>query len=387
MRGVPAAGVPAAGAVVSCQGSGIALPAVPADWCELVPAGTCHTRDGRGPYHLADAAAVVAAFAADFPPGSDQAAPVDYAHDDVLRAPGTVLPPAAGWLAELRLADSGAIEGRIEWTDQARERLAAREYRYLSPELLVDPKTGTIVGLSGAGLTHRPNLYLRALSARALPPRLEPQMDDELLERLRYLFNLPTLATPAEIAAEVARLIERLKTADGAVTETAGATAAPADRLVLLTERLAAVSPGLATLRTLCAVAPEAAAPQVLAAAQQRITDLSDTLATRDAEQQVAQALRARLIDPAKREWAQGYARSDPRGFATYLQGCTPLLTARTVPAGLVDPAGSDFDSLVVATMAADKVSRGAAMMTVAGTHPEAHRAWIESTQPQPRQA
>ncbi|WP_295586028.1 phage protease [uncultured Lamprocystis sp.] len=152
---------------------------------------------------------------------------------------------------------------------------------------------------------------------------------------------------------------------------------------MLLTERLAAVSPGLATLRTLCAVAPEAAAPQVLAAAQQRITDLTDTLATRDAEQQVAQALRDRLIEPAKRDWAQGYARSDPTGFATYLQGCTPLLTARTVPAASADPAGSDFDSLVVATMTAEKVSRGAAMMAVARAHPEAHRAWIESTQPQ----
>jgi phage I-like protein len=369
--------------LITCHGAGRPLSAAAPDWCELIPAGTCHTRDGRGPFHLTDAAAVLAAFAADFPPGSDQAAPVDYAHDDVLRTPGTVLPPAAGWLAELRLAASGAIEGRIEWTDQARERLAAREYRYLSPELLVDPKTDTIVGLSGAGLTHRPNLYLRALSARALPPRLEPQMDDELLERLRYLFNLPTLATPAEIAAEVARLTERMKSADGAVTETAGATAAPADRLVLLTERLAAVSPGLATLRTLCAVAADAAAPQVLAAAQQRITDLTATLATRDAEQQVAQALRDRLIEPAKRDWAQGYARSDPQGFATYLQGCTPLLTARTVTAAPTDPAGSDFDALVVATMTADKLSRGTAMMTVARTHPEAHRAWIESTQPQ----
>ncbi|WP_295451925.1 phage protease [uncultured Thiodictyon sp.] len=381
----PAAGVPAAG-YLSCQGAGVALAALPTDWCELIPPGECLTRDGRGPYTLAAAAAVVAAFAIDFPPGSDQAAPVDYDHADLKRTPGADLPPAAGWLAELRLSGNGGIEGRIEWTERARAHIAAREYRYLSPELLVDPESNAIVGLSGAGLTHRPNLYLRALSHRALPPHLEPQMDaDELLERLRYLFNLPTLATTAEIGAQLQILTERLK-AEGEPAAAAGlvsASATPADRIVLMTQ----MGRGLSGLRELCAVAPEVETHQVLMAAHARITDLTNTLAERDATETVAQALRERLIEPAKRDWAQGYAKRDPQGFRDYLKGCTPILLSRTDQTPGTDPAGSDYESLVTATMASDKVSRGTAMMAIARAHPEAHRAWIESTQPQTQRA
>ncbi|WP_295586030.1 hypothetical protein [uncultured Lamprocystis sp.] len=48
--------------LITCHGAGRPLSAAAPDWCELIPAGTCHTRDGRGPFHLTDAAAVLAAF-------------------------------------------------------------------------------------------------------------------------------------------------------------------------------------------------------------------------------------------------------------------------------------------------------------------------------------
>lgn len=434
----PAPGVPGAGGVgayLTCQGAALALQrgadgaALP-EWCALIAPGISHTRDGRGPYTLADAAAVVAAFGAHYPPGSDQDAPVDYAHADLLRAPGADFPPAAGWLTEVRCAADGGVEGRIEWTARAAAMIAAREVRYLSPELLVDPATLSIVGLSGAGLTHRPNLTLRALSEQARP-HLEPQMDDDILERLRYLLNLPTLATPADIAAQLTVLTDRLKAATGAA-EDAGlvtASASPADTLVLLY----ATGRHVAAMRTLCDTGPGVPTATVLSTAQTRIRDLTaeasgyaaalhmlrtdlglvaadggarlqpgdiaaqtiarvrtleTAAAEREASELVAQAMRDRLIAPAQQVWAQGYARQDPQAFRSYLKGCTPILgtaTTRTPPTG--DPAGSDYEALVTQAMTADKCTRGTAMMAVARDHPEAHRAWIDSTQPQAQRA
>lgn len=376
------AGVPAPWRLFACQGAGLTLPETLPEWVELVPAGECLTRDGRGPFLLSDPAAVVADFSADYPPGSDQAALVDYDHADLKRTPGADLPPAAGWLAELRVSAAGGIEGRIDWTDRARAHIAAREYRYLSPELLVDPASNTIVGLSGAGLTHRPNLYLRALSHRVTAPLLDPlpepqTMDDDLLERLRYLFNLPTLAGPAEIVAQLDLLRTRLESARSA--EMVPATATPADSLALMHDLGRAV----ATLRVTCQADTASPPAQVLAMAQQRITELEDRIAERTAAEAVATALRERLIEPAKQAWARGYARQDPQGFATYLQGCTPIVLSRDPAAPPVsDPAGGDFEALVTRAMKTEQVSRATAMMQVARTHPDAHRAWIDSTQP-----
>ena len=42
--------------------------------------------------------------------------------------------------------------------------IAAKEYRYISPSILFDPKTREIMRLQGAGLVHRPNLHLTALN-------------------------------------------------------------------------------------------------------------------------------------------------------------------------------------------------------------------------------
>jgi phage I-like protein len=293
---------------------------------------------------------VLAQFAADYPPGSDQAAPIDYAHADLLRKPTDDLTPASGWIAEVRAAQDGGIEGRIEWTDRARAMIAAREIRYLSPELLVDPATNQIVGLSGGGLTHRPNLYIRALHERR-PHSLEPQMEEELAERLRYLFNLPTLATPAEIVAELEKAVLALKAAGG---PEAGATMAP---------QSADAARHLGALRGLCALAPERQAAEVLAAAHQRITaaeaqvaDLQGALAEREAQETVAQALRDRLIEPAKREWALGYAKREPQGFCAFLKGCTPVLPAgpasRPTPAATDKPDPHDARAIAVAAQA-----------------------------------
>ncbi len=171
------------------------------EWVHLVPAGEFSGRDGRGPYTLS-ADAVQSAFASW---GADLA--IDYEHQTFLVEQNGEPAPAAGWIKALEQRDDG-LWGQVAWTERAGNFIAAQEYRYLSPVFDYDKKTGAVLRLLGAGLTNNPNLVLTALN-RQLHTYKEKAMD-ELLERLRYMFNLPVLATPEELQAQLQRVIDAL---------------------------------------------------------------------------------------------------------------------------------------------------------------------------------
>ena len=119
-------------------------------------------RDGRT-FDLANPDAVVQVFNAG---GVDL--PVDYEHQSEraeARNSGPV--PAAGWIKSLQVRADG-IWGRVDWTKRARDMIANREYRYLSPAILYNQPDRKIIRLKGAGLVHNPALHLTALLSCAL---------------------------------------------------------------------------------------------------------------------------------------------------------------------------------------------------------------------------
>jgi phage I-like protein len=160
-----------------CEALGLALQAeggAPAR-IHLLPRGPeIQGRDGRR-FRLSDPQRVIAAFNA-----SGLPIPVDYEHGAEQDPDGTPR-PAAGWIERLELADDG-IWGTVSWTTRGAELVGNREYRFISPALLIDPKTKEILALASAGLVHRPNLYLTALNRSADNP--EPPMLKEILAAL-----------------------------------------------------------------------------------------------------------------------------------------------------------------------------------------------------------
>jgi phage I-like protein len=59
---------------------------------------------------------------------------IDYHHASAVVPMGAERAPAAGWIRQLELRNSGAeIWGRVMWTAEAARAIAAREFRYLSP--------------------------------------------------------------------------------------------------------------------------------------------------------------------------------------------------------------------------------------------------------------
>lgn len=166
--------------------------AEPPLWVELIPAGTFHGRDGRGPYALENPAAVIAATCA---LRMEAGIPIDYDHATDFAAPDGRPAPAAGWIRELQ-ERGGALWGRVEWTARAARAIAAHEYRYISPVFQHEPD-GTVLRLLRAGLTNNPNLYLTAISAAGD----EDGKMDEFLKQLRVTLGLAPDASSDEVSS------------------------------------------------------------------------------------------------------------------------------------------------------------------------------------------
>lgn len=245
-------------------------------WVHLLPMGAMTGRDGRT-FVLDDPGAVVTAFNA-----AKVDLPVDFEHQT--ERPGTVGPvPAAGWIKALKVTATG-LWGRVEWTATARNMIAAREYRYLSPVLVYRTTDRRIVRLKGAGLVHAPNLELAALAAQedSMTPDQTPDMT--FMERFAVALGLPPDADAETILMALEKRLTDKATPDPAK------------------------------------FAPVAAMAELLADRNARIASMAEETATL----KVDEAFRKGYLTSAMRPWAVDLCRSDPEAFDTFLETSAP---------------------------------------------------------------
>jgi phage I-like protein len=181
------------GAVALC--ASVNLPTDDADapeWVHLLPAGEIRTGDGRGPYRIGDAAALIVA-SREF--GGDRL-PIDENHATDLAAPRGDPAPARGWIVELQHRQDG-IWGRVEWTAHGKRLVTGRAYRGLSP-VIQHQKTGEVTAILRASLVNRPNL--RGLTA------LHQETNMNLLEKLLKALGLPAETTEDQLVDKVAKI-------------------------------------------------------------------------------------------------------------------------------------------------------------------------------------
>ena len=158
------------------------------EWIHVMPAGEFRGVDGRGPYRLADAAAVIAA---SLPAGEKLAIDQDHATD--LAAPNGGAAPARGWIVALEARQDG-IWAKVDWNQAGRALLEGREYRGVSPVFTHD-KGGRVLRILRASLTNNPNLAeLAALHA-------EQGMD--LKKAIAAALGLPEDASDEDVLAAV----------------------------------------------------------------------------------------------------------------------------------------------------------------------------------------
>lgn len=76
---------------------------------------------------------------------------IDYEHQTL----SDVQAPAAGWIKDLYPGED-ALMARVEWTKKGREYIANKEYRYLSPVVLVKKADQHAAVFHSAALTNTP---------------------------------------------------------------------------------------------------------------------------------------------------------------------------------------------------------------------------------------
>lgn len=194
------------------------------EWVHLTPAGTFSGVDGRGPFTLQDAAAVITASMA------AGKLPIDENHSTDKAAPEGRPAPARGWIVEMQARHDG-LWGRVDWTATGKRLVEEHEYRGISPVFVSETAGGKVVRILRAALTNDPNLTLTTLHSRT------PDMD---LASLRKALALKDDATEAAILTAVTSHAA-IVAAHTALLAAAGlkADAAPADLVAQVTAHAA----------------------------------------------------------------------------------------------------------------------------------------------------
>lgn len=247
---------------------------------------------------------------------------VDYEHQTLA---GTQA-PAAGWVKELFLRD-GHICARVEWTPKAKEYLANKEYRYLSPVVSVRESDDLAVGLHSLALTNTPAIeHMKALVNS--DNHIEGGTTMELLKQLAALLGLPEDADEATVLGTLKSVLEESKAlkekAEGAAGTGTEETVI-ANKAVCELLNLKAGAPVASVITKIQALKAGAGDGNVL----EELKALKAQMADRNADDAVMVALKAGKITYAQKEWAKSYALSDPKGFDAFVAAAP-----RVVPAG-----------------------------------------------------
>lgn len=178
-----------------------------AQWVHLLPTGTFYGRDGRGPFKVLNAKAVIDQSRKRAGP---RQIPIDYDHAIDLASPQGQPAPAAGWIKGMQAREDG-IWGLVDWTPRAAAQLAQLEYRYLSP-VMYTTNDLTVTCIARASLTNTPNLdQLTALAS------METKTMDALAA-ICQLLGIPETSNTEEILAKIREKQAKTPSAHSATT-------------------------------------------------------------------------------------------------------------------------------------------------------------------------
>lgn len=292
---------------------------------QILPAGEFRAIDGRPTdvkawYIDADIAASIIAELSD----RKNRLVIDYEHQTLKSEQNGKPAPAAGWFKQLEWREGDGLYAiDVEWTDTATAHIEAKEYKYFSPVFSYDKKTGAVVQILLGAITNNPALDGMSEAAVAAASRLlinteSLTMDiEELLERLRWMFNLPTLATAEDILGEVNKAVDLIK-AEGAET-----TAATFNLIGHLTAQHQSIATLTAQVET-----PDPAKYVPVATMQELQTELA-ALRNQVNADEVADLVTAALSDgrllPAQEGWAKGLGTKNIADLKEYLKTAQPV--------------------------------------------------------------
>ncbi|MEF2968350.1 phage protease [Paenibacillus sp. M1] len=266
---------------------------------------------------------------------------VDYEHQTL----EDVQAPAGGWIKDLILQDD-AIAAKVEWTPKAQEYLRNKEYRYLSPVVLVRKSDTKAIVLHSVALTNTPAIDGMFPIVNSLNFKLDEGGRNEMdfLKKLAALLGLGEDATEEQILQKIS---EVLKSAEKPKED----KEQKADNELVANK----------TIMDLLGVAETAKTEDVAAAIMSlknpsgfvpasEFQALKARLDKKDSDELVTKALKDGKISPAQKEWAETYALKDPEGFKKFMEKApqTVPIGELTIDSGKEQPAATDEATLAV---------------------------------------
>ena len=303
--------------VLSAQAAVLGAGEAPPEWIEILPAGQINGVDGRGPWFNKNPAQIIANTRQGVWPKH-----IDYNHQSVYACLQGGEAPAAAWISDLQ-DRNGAVWAKVEWTSRGAQSVAAREYRFISPAMQHDQKTGEVMAIHSVGLVNTPNIA--ELPAIASQVGAKNPMD-ELLKALRQALGLPDDADKDAILAAC-------KKNRGNTTSAASALAPLASNLKLA-EGTSVEDIVVAACSALAATGtpdPSQFVPMSMFVEMRNKVSILETNSAKDkAETTVADAMAAGKVTPAQKDWALAYASQDPAGFKSFVEKTAPIVSPGT---------------------------------------------------------
>ncbi|RGC59350.1 hypothetical protein DW690_17080 [Dorea longicatena] len=240
---------------------------------------------------------------------------IDYEHQTL----SDVQAPAAGWIKDLYPGED-ALMARVEWTKKGREYIANKEYRYLSPVVLVKKADQHAAVFHSAALTNTPAITgmfaIINSDALSIEEEEEPRME---LSALIELLGLEEGTAEEDVLKRIKELTQQAAEEgqggqEGKEVPAKEGTQLVANKTVL---DLLGLPEDARTEDVTARIMAFKAGDSVL---QRRVAELEKQAASQKAEELVGLAMKDGKLSPAQKEWAVAYALSDPKGFAKFVE-------------------------------------------------------------------
>ena len=240
---------------------------------------------------------------------------IDYEHQTL----SDVQAPAAGWIKDLYPGED-ALMARVEWTKKGREYIANKEYRYLSPVVLVKKADQHAAVFHSAALTNTPAITgmfaIINSDALSIEEEEEPRME---LSALIELLGLEEGTAEEDVLKRIKELTQQAAEEGQGGQEGKEGPAKEGTQLVANKTVLDLL--GLPEdARTEDVTARSMAFKAGGSGLQRRVAELEKQAASQKAEELVGLAMKDGKLSPAQKEWAVAYALSDPKGFAKFVE-------------------------------------------------------------------
>lgn len=299
--------------LTACAGQGIELSGVPAE-IKLLPFGRVHSQ--KGDFNVDDES-----FELIRKQFKDRRLDlvIDYEHQTL----ADVQAPAGGWIKDLYKGPD-AIIAKVEWTAKAAEYLKNREYRYLSPVVMVRERDQKAIAVHSAALTNTPAIdgMFALVNSLDVEDMSEGGKIMDLKELAKAL-GLPETATEEEIrkaVGDAAKAAEKMKETDaGKPDEKPGGDGRTPEGAEMVANSTILSMLGLkADARTEDVAASIMALKAGGMDVQAELLALKQQMQEKNADEAVQAALKAGKITAAQAEWARAYALKDMEGFKSF---------------------------------------------------------------------